>query len=102
MAGIPGLAIGAASGAALGAATGAIGGALTDLGIDDDFMKQLASKLEPGGAALFLLVRRMTTDKVLAAIKGTGGEVIKTSLDTTKEEALRRAVMGLEAVTAAA
>jgi uncharacterized membrane protein len=102
MAGVPGLAIGAASGAALGAATGAIGGALTDLGIDDDFMKQLASKLEPGGAALFLLIRRMTTDKVLAAIKGTGGEVIKTSLDTTKEEALRRAVMGLEAVTAAA
>ena len=44
----------------------------------------------------------MTTEKVLEAIKGTGGDVIKTSLDTTKEEALRKAVMGLELASAAA
>jgi uncharacterized membrane protein len=97
-AGIPGLALGVASGAALGAATGAIGGALTDLGINDNFMKELSTKLEPGGAALFLLIRRMTTDKVLTAIKGTGGEVIKTSLDSTEEEVLRRALIGFEMV----
>jgi uncharacterized membrane protein len=89
---VMGPAIGAVSGAAVGAASGAIGGALMDLGIDDDFMKELAAKLEPGNAVLFLLVRKMTSDKVLAAIKGTGGKVLKTSLDESKEEALREAI----------
>jgi len=34
----------------------------------------------------------MTEDKVLEAIKGTGGVVLKTSLDHTKEQALRDAI----------
>lgn len=79
-------------GASLGAASGALGGALTDYGINDDFMKQLAASLQPGSAALFLLIRKVTADKVLAAIKGTGGTVLKTSLDNTKEQALRDAL----------
>lgn len=87
-----GPAVGALSGAALGAATGAIGGALSDLGIDDDFMQELAASMEPGSATLFLLVRKMTTDKVLDAIKGSGGKVIKTSLDQSKEQELRAAL----------
>jgi uncharacterized membrane protein len=100
---VMGPAIGAVSGAAVGAASGAIGGALMDLGIDDDFMKELAAKLEPGNAVLFLLVRKMTSDKVLAAIKGTGGKVLKTSLDESKEAALREAIedAGSEASQAA-
>ena len=84
--------VGALSGAALGAASGALGGALSDLGISDDFMKKLAANLEPRHAALFLLVRKMTADKVLEAIKGTGGNVLRTSLDHSKEQALREAV----------
>lgn len=87
-----GPAIGAVAGAAVGAATGAITGALTDLGIDDDFIKQLANTLNPGNAALFLLVRKMTADKLLEHIKGTGGTVLRTSLDRSKEEALRAAL----------
>ena len=86
-----GPAVGALSGGALGAATGAIGGALSDLGVDDDFMQELAASLEPESATLFLLVRKMTTDKVLDAIKGSGGKVIKTSLDQSKEQELRAA-----------
>lgn len=97
-----GAALGAASGAALGAASGAIGGALTDLGVDDKFMKDLAKTLEPGGAALFLLVRKMTTEKVLEAIKGTGGKVLKTSLDRRNEEALRDALAGVRGAAEAA
>jgi uncharacterized membrane protein len=84
--------IGAASGLAVGAASGAVGGALTDLGIDDDFIRDLAQKLRPNHAALFLLVRKMTLDKVLGALQGTGGEVLKTSLDSSKEQALRDAL----------
>ncbi len=79
-------------GAATGAAAGAAGGALTDIGINDHFMKDLSAKLKPGNAALFVLIRQMTADKVLEAITGTGGTVLQTSLDHTKEQALRDAL----------
>src|SRR5215475_13358320 len=53
-------------GAAIGAASGALGGKLTDVGIDDKFMKEAASALQPGTAGLFVLIRKMTADRVLA------------------------------------
>ncbi|HXW70967.1 MAG TPA: DUF1269 domain-containing protein [Methylocella sp.] len=79
-------------GAAIGAAGGALGGALTDFGINDQFMKQLAESIHPGDAALFILIRQMTADKVLDRIKDYGGVVLKTSLDDAKEQALRNAL----------
>jgi uncharacterized membrane protein len=79
-------------GAAIGAASGAVGGALTDVGINDKFMKELAASLQPGNAALFVLVREMTADKVLKDIERFGGVVLKTSLDETKEQVLRDAL----------
>jgi uncharacterized membrane protein len=79
-------------GAALGAASGALGGALTDYGVDDKFMKELSASLQPGNAALFVLVKKMTGDKVLEAIRGTGGTVLKTSLDRSREQKLRDAL----------
>ena len=84
-------------GAALGAASGALGGALTDYGVNDGFMKELAASLQPGNAALFVLVNKMTGDKVLEALRGTGGMVLKTSLDHTREQALRDALAGVSA-----
>ena len=80
------------AGTALGAAAGALGGALTDAGIEDPFMKEAAQTLQSGQAALFLLIRKMTADKVLAALQGVGGTVLRTSFDHTKEEALRQAL----------
>jgi uncharacterized membrane protein len=65
---------------------------LTDVGINDQFMKDAAESLHAGDAALFLLIRKMTTDKVLEDIKGVGGTVLRTSFDHTKEEALRQAL----------
>lgn len=79
-------------GAALGAASGALGGALTDYGIDDKFMKELSATLQPGNAALFVLVKKVTGDKVLEALRGTGGTVLKTSLDRSQEQKLRDAL----------
>ena len=80
------------AGAALGAASGALGGKLADLGINDDFMKQAARTLQSGNAALFLLIRKMTTDKVATALKGTGGTVLRSSFDETKEDVLQAAL----------
>ena len=84
-------------GAALGAASGAIGGALSDAGINDKFMKEAAEAIQPETAALFLLIRKMTTDKVLVALQGEGGTVMRTSLDHTNETALQAALTGAQA-----
>lgn len=89
------------AGAALGAASGAVGGALTDVGINDKFMKDTAAAIQPGTAALFVLVRKVTANKVLEGLKGEGGTVLKTSLDHTKEAALQTALAGVQAAVPA-
>ena len=86
-------------GMALGAATGAATGALTDVGVDDKFMKELGTQLQPGKAALILLIHRATPDKVLPEFAGFGGDIIQTSLDDEREQHLRHI---LEARDAAA
>jgi uncharacterized membrane protein len=65
---------------------------MTDFGIDDKFMKSVAESVSPGGAALFVLVRKMTTDKVLEGLKGVGGTVLRTSFDKSKDDAIRAAL----------
>jgi uncharacterized membrane protein len=86
-------------GMALGAATGAATGAMTDVGVDDKFMKELGEKLKPGGAAVFVLIRRSTPDKVLPEIAPFGGDVIHTSLDNEAEERLRHILEARDAST---
>jgi len=57
----------------------------------------VAAAIQPGTAALFLLIRKVTADKVLEGLKGEGGTVMKTSLDYTKEAALQEALTGMQA-----
>jgi len=79
-------------GAAVGAAAGAASGALTDVGINDKFMKDLAAAMNPDSSALFVLVRKATPDKVLAELQGSGGKVLKTSLSHDDEAKLQAAM----------
>ena len=53
-------------------------------------MRRAARTLQSGNAALFLLIRKMTTDKVLAALRGAGGAVMRSSFDETNEEPCRQ------------
>lgn len=76
-------------GAAVGAGAGALSGKLADIGINDQFMKELGKTLTPGSSALFVLVRKATPDKVAEALKGFGGKVLKTSLTKDKEDQLQ-------------
>ena len=85
--------------AAVGTASGALGGRLADLGINDDFIRQAARTLRSGNAALFLLIRKMTTDKVIAALRGAGDTVLRSSFDETKKEALQAALAGARAMS---
>lgn len=79
-------------GFAAGAAAGAVSGALTDVGINDKFMKELAESFQPGTSALFVLVRKATPDKVLQELQGMGGKVLKTSLTREDEKKLQAAL----------
>jgi uncharacterized membrane protein len=78
-------------GMAIGAATGAIAGHFSDTGVDDAFMKKLGSELDEGKAALIVLVREVSADKVLPEIK-IPGTVIQTSLSNADEAALQAAL----------
>jgi uncharacterized membrane protein len=88
-------------GTAVGAASGALSGKLIDVGIDGQFMKDAAQALQPDTAGLFLLIRKMTADKVLEDLRGVGGTVMRTSFDHTKEAALRDALASHAAAEAA-
>lgn len=88
-------------GLALGAAAGTITGALTDVGINDKFMKELAATLTPGHAALCILARRVTPDKVTEEVAKFGGTVLKTSL-SHEDEAKLQAALSSARTTAAA
>jgi len=79
-------------GLAIGAASGAAAGALSDHGIDDNFMKELGNKLPEGGAAVFVLVREATRDKVVPEISKFGGHVLQSSLSNEQETALQEAL----------
>jgi uncharacterized membrane protein len=83
-------------GFAIGAGAGAISGALSDVGIDDGVMKKLAETLKPGTAALCVLIRSMTADKVVEEIQKFGGTVIKTNLSHEDEGKLRQALASVQ------
>lgn len=87
-------------GAAVGASAGAASGALTDVGINDDFMKKLADSLKPNSSVLFVLVRDMTPDKVVDEIKGFGGTIIQTSLSHDDQNKLQTALSEAAPATA--
>jgi uncharacterized membrane protein len=84
-------------GMAMGAAAGAVSGALADVGINDQFMKDLAAGLPPGSSALFVLVRKATPERVLEELQGTGGTLLRTSLTHEDETKLQAALTAAKA-----
>ena len=79
-------------GMAVGAASGALGGKMTDVGVSDDFLRELGDKLQPGAAALIALGSTDARDKVIERVKPYGGEILQSSLSTEQEEQLRAAL----------
>ena len=78
----------------LNAAAGAASGALTDVGINDHFMKELAATLISGSSALFVLTRSPSPnrDRMLEELKGIGGKILMTSLSHEDEARLQAAL----------
>jgi len=78
-------------GAVIGAGTGAMSGALTDIGIEDQFMKKVGGDLKENHAAVFVLVRDVTQDRVMEGLEKYAGKgtIHTTSLSREDEEKLR-------------
>lgn len=81
-------------GAAIGAATGALAGSLTDVGIDDDFIKSARDKITPGTSALFLMSSDAVGEKVKDAFdeRGLRPELIESNLSADQEAELREMI----------
>jgi uncharacterized membrane protein len=82
------------AGLAVGAASGALGGKLADVGINDDMIKQIGQQLQQGKAAVFLLARSATVDRVIDALKPYSPTILQTNLTKDREEELVRALQG--------
>lgn len=89
-------------GLAIGAITGALGGKLSDFGIDDDFIKEVSQTVEPGHAALFLLIEEVTADRVIAELEKYNPTVLRTNLSAEDEAKLRETFSGHEGEQASA
>lgn len=80
-------------GAALGAGIGALAGVIIKHGVDKDFQDRVRSLLSTAdSAAVFMVIRGMTADKFIEAIRPFGGDVLQTSLSFEDEEELKHAL----------
>jgi uncharacterized membrane protein len=79
-------------GAAIGAGMGGLSGSMADVGIDDDFIRQVREKVTEGTSALFALTSGATApDRVIDELKQYDFEIISTNLPEEQESKLREA-----------
>jgi uncharacterized membrane protein len=83
-------------GMAIGGAARAAAGATADYGVDGNFMRELSAHMQPGTAALFLLVSKSTPDEVIPEVAQYGGRLIRTALSGEQEAHLRAAARGAQ------
>lgn len=76
-------------GALIGAAAGAISASFADVGIDDNFIKEVREKVVPGTSALFLMSANEVVDRIRSEIGHLDAELIASNLSTDQEARLR-------------
>jgi|SRR5665647_342130 uncharacterized membrane protein len=76
-------------GLVVGAALGSLTGSMADVGIDDDFIRSVRSKVTEGTSALFLMTSGAVRDKVAEAMKDLKFELIASNLSKEEEDKLR-------------
>jgi uncharacterized membrane protein len=78
-------------GMAVGAAMGALMASMSDVGIDDAFIRRVREQVTPGTSALFVMTSQEVIDKVLDEFKQTGASLVSTNLSNEQEARLREA-----------
>ena len=76
-------------GLAIGAGMGALSGSMTDVGIDDSFIRRMRDEITPGTSALFVLSSGAVVDKVKEAFEGQQMVLVETNLSHEQEDKLR-------------
>lgn len=76
------------AGLAVGAVTGALAGRFSDMGVDDQFIKELGDNLEPGQAALFLYLDKLPMAALQAELSSFEVGLLQTSLPAEQERKL--------------
>jgi len=75
-----------------GSALGAVVGALKELGIDEKFIKKLASHLKPASSALFILTKRGNPEAIKTEVGRFNGKVLETALAHEDISKLQKAI----------
>jgi uncharacterized membrane protein len=76
-------------GMAIGAGMGALAGSMSDVGIDDEFIKTMREEITPGTSALFVMTSDAVLDKVHQAFEGQPMSLVQTNLSADQENKLR-------------
>jgi uncharacterized membrane protein len=82
-----------------GTGLGAVIGSLKEIGIEEKFMKDLASHLKPGTSALFIVAKKAKPEAILGELEKFSGKVLQTSLKHDDEEKLRAALAAAKSDT---
>lgn len=77
------------AGLVLGAAAGALFVKLGDLGVDEQFVKDLSAQLQPNSSAIFILAHNASPDIVVAVVRQYGGAILQSNLSEEVEQELQ-------------
>jgi uncharacterized membrane protein len=78
------------TGATIGALVGGVGSATAaQVGIGEDFIREVETLMKPGSSALFVLDQEGNMEIILHTIRGLGGTVIKTNVDLERARVIQ-------------
>ena len=78
-------------GLVVGATIGTLAGSMTHMGINEDFIKSIRSKVTEGTSSLFLMTSDAVEGRIVEAMKQSKFEIIATNLSKEEEGTLRAA-----------
>ncbi|WP_332897240.1 DUF1269 domain-containing protein [Haladaptatus sp. CMSO5] len=79
------------AGIAVGSVIGGLTGKFGDIGIDDEFMKEVSESVGNEESAIFMLVNQWSEERVLEELKAFDPEVLRTNLSPEDEANMRKA-----------
>ena len=79
-------------GVGVGALIGGVVGRKVDIGLPDDFVRQVSAQLKPQSSALVLLVTSANKQVLLPQLQEQGGVVLSSTLDPENEAKLEAAL----------
>ena len=76
----------------MGALIGGVVGRKVDIGLPDDFVRQVSAQLKPQSSALVLLVTSANKQVLLPQLQEQGGAVLSNTLDPESDAKLEAAL----------